>query len=214
MEAREAYRCDDAKSAARGFVAALLPRPMSTPMITVPDTIWKRMIDEFSAEKRAVEQVAYIDGIVFEDAELTVATATTLTIPNAVLDPGRFEVSADAMSQAGKHFRRFKMQRLAQVHTHPTDWVGHSGWDDKRAYSQIPGAISIVLPNFARNRPDLAQSGVHLRTQAGWRQLSQEEKAQRIRSVPGYLDFRHHEPKIIITPRGRRWWHSLAFWRN
>jgi hypothetical protein len=190
-------------------------------MITIPETIWNRMLDEFSGERRKVEQVAYIDGIVFEDAECTVAVATTLTIPDALLEPGRFKVSPEAMSQAGKHFRRFRMQRLAQVHTHPTDWVGHSQWDDERAYSQVIGAISIVLPDYARDRPALEEAGVHLRTQKGWRQLSEEEKAQRLRIVPGYLDFRQHEPKpkinertSILAPRRRRWWHAFAFWRN
>jgi hypothetical protein len=190
-------------------------------MITIPETIWTRMLDEFEGEARKVEQVAYIDGIVVEDAERTVAVATTLTIPDAVLEPGRFQVSPDAMSQAGKHFRRFRMQRLAQVHTHPSAWVGHSPWDDQRAYSQAVGAISIVLPDFARNRPTLELAGVHLRIRNGWRQLSEQEKAQRLRVVPGYLDFQQHEPKPIIneptsilTPRRRRWWDAFAFWRN
>ncbi len=190
-------------------------------MITIPETIWTRMLDEFEGEAREVEQVAYFDGIVIEDAERMVGVATTLTIPDALLEAGRFEVSPEAMSQAGKHFRRCRMQRLAQVHTHPSAWVGHSPWDDQRAYSQAVGAISIVLPDFARNRPTLEQAGVHVRTRTGWRQLSEEEKAQRLRLVPGYLDFRKHEtkpitnlPTSVLTPRGRRWWHALAFWRN
>jgi hypothetical protein len=172
------------------------------------------MLDEFEGETREVEQVAYIDGVVFEDGLQTRAVATTLTIPDAMLEAGRFDVSADGMSEAGRHFRRYQMQRLAQVHTHPTDWVGHSQWDDQRAYSQAVGALSIVLPDFARHRPSFEDAGVHLRAQRGWRQLSEDEKAKRIRVVPGYLDFRHHEPKHIVTPRRRRWWSPLAFWRN
>jgi len=190
-------------------------------MITIPETIWTRMLDEFEGEARAVEQVAYFDGIMVEDAERIVAVVTTLTIPDATLEAGRFQVSPEAMSQAGKHFRQLRMQRLVQVHTHPSAWVGHSPWDDQYAYSQAAGAISIVLPDFARNRPTIEQAGVHLRTRKGWHQLSEEQKKQLIRVVPGYLDFRKHEPKpitnqstSIFTPRGRRWWHALAFWRN
>jgi len=185
-------------------------------MITIPETLWNRMLDEFQQERREVEQVAYLDGIVFEDAEKTVGVATTLTIPDAALEPGRFQVSAGAMSQAGKHFRSCGMQRLAQVHTHPTDWVGHSGWDDQWAYSQAIGALSIVLPHLARTRLNLAHAGVHLRTREGWRQLSEAEKSRRLRIVPGYLDFRKqsHERENIVPSRRKRWWHSFAFWRN
>lgn len=219
MEAGQAHDRYDAQSSAGGAVAAVLRWP--APMITISETIWTRMLHEFEGEPREVEQVAYIDGIVIEDAERTIAVATTLTIPDAVLEPGRFHVFPEAMSQAGKHFRRYRMQRLAQVHTHPSAWVGHSTWDDGRAYSQAVGAISIVLPDYARNKPTLEQAGVHLRTGNGWRQLSKEEIAKRLRVVPGYLDFRQHEQKPIINeqtsilpPRGKRWWRAIAFWRN
>jgi hypothetical protein len=100
--------------------------------------------------------VCYFDGIRLGDDGVVL----TLTIPNAKLFPDHFEVSPDAMSQAGKHLRRFQMKRLLQVHTHPSDWVGHSAWDDAKAYSQMAGALSVVLPSHARARPKLEQSGV------------------------------------------------------
>ena len=45
------------------------------------------------------------------------------------------------------------MRRLAQIHTHPFGWVGHSDYDDEKAFSQREGAISIVVPHFAAVRP-------------------------------------------------------------
>ena len=180
-------------------------------MITIPETIWAAMLAEFARNKKEVEQVCYFDGVTVGD----VGIVTTLTIPNAALETGRFHVSPDAMSEAGKHLRALRFRRLAQVHTHPSEWTGHSQWDNEWAYSQLPGAVSIVLPHFGRRQPRLENAGVHLRTNAGWRQLSPGEVMQHLRLVPGLLDFRRiHEPARIEPARKRSWWSVLAFWKR
>src|SRR5438105_998999 len=109
-------------------------------MITIPDCMWELLLDEFAVEARQVEQVGYFDGVPFDVG----GVVTTVTIPDADLRPRFFDVSPSAMSQAGKHFRAFRLVRLAQVHTHPEAWTGHSPHDDQRAYSQLEGALSIV----------------------------------------------------------------------
>jgi len=184
-------------------------------MITIPEYLWQRLLEELSRNRSHVEQVCYLDGIATNDG----GVVTTLTIPNARLLSGRFEVPPDSMSQAGKHLRGFRLRRLAQVHTHPGEWTGHSRWDDEWACSQLPGAISIVLPSFARKRPALADAGVHLHNEAGWRQLSPEEAANELRIVPSLLDFRpkfrhEHERERIEPARRRPWWKIFAFWRR
>jgi len=178
-------------------------------MITVPEHFWNSMLDGFAAELRTVEQVCYFDGIVAADDSWGVVT--TITFPNAKLYPGRFEVPAEAMSQAGKHFRVLGMQRLTQIHTHPDKWTGHSPWDDAKAYSQRPGAISIVLPHFGRGRPTLSQCGVHLKVQGGWKQIETEQIFQHLRIIPSELDFRSIRRKenvrtVVEPPRKRPWW--------
>jgi len=180
-------------------------------MITIPDTIWSNMLAEFAKEKRRVEQVCYFDGVQFEES----GVVTTMTIPRAKLEAGRFHVEPDAMSEAGKHLRALRFRRLAQVHTHPTEWTGHSPWDNEWAYSQLPGAISIVLPHFARRHPRLEQAGVHLRLAAGWRQLSSQEVSQHLRLIHGILDFRRtNEPARIQPARKRSWRSVFTFWKH
>lgn len=180
-------------------------------MITIPESLWNSMLDELARETRRVEQVCYLDGVVLGDD----GAVTTVTIPNALLEAGRFRVEPGAMSEAGKHFRKLGLRRLAQVHTHPTDWLDHSRWDDEWAYSQLPGAISIVLPHFGRTRPILGQTGVHLRMDGGWRRLSPDQVPTYVRLVPGLIDFRrNHEPAHIEPTRERPWWSVLAFWRR
>ena|SRR5216683_2390234 len=158
-------------------------------MMILSQLMWDVLLDEFRWPRQAVERVGYIDGLQAGEVEI----ATTLTLPNASLHPTYFTVSGDAMSEAGKHFRAFGLQRLAQVHTHPGRDVRHSSFDDKNAYSQLDGAISIVIPQHARYRPELAECGVHLRDAAGWRRVRPNEIEDLIRIVPGCLDFRRIE---------------------
>jgi hypothetical protein len=158
-------------------------------MTILSQLLWDVLLDEFRWPRRAVERVAYIDGLQFGEVEI----ATTLTFPDAAMHPSYFMVSGDAMSEAGKHFRVFGMQRLAQVHTHPGRDVRHSPFDDRNAYSQLDGAISVVLPEHARYRPELIDCGVYVRDAAGWRRLRNAEIVSRIRMIPGFLDFRRFE---------------------
>src|SRR5579862_8544145 len=105
-------------------------------MIVVASALWERMLEAFSGFDEDLERVAYFDGVAFEDG----GVATTLCLPLARSLPRSFQVPAEAMSAAGKHLRAHRLRRLAQVHTHPGDWTGHSPYDDERAYSQRPGA--------------------------------------------------------------------------
>jgi hypothetical protein len=157
-------------------------------MIVVSRLIWETLLDEFRWPRSAVERVAYIDGIASGELKI----ATTLALPNAEMHPTYFTVSGDAMSEAGQHFRRFGMERLAQVHTHPGRDVRHSPFDDENAYSQLNGAVSLVLPQHARLRPELSDCGVHVRDDRGWRRMSARETEQMIRILPGCLDFRRY----------------------
>jgi hypothetical protein len=180
-------------------------------VISIPEYLWSQMLAEFAAERRQVEQVCYFDGILAGDG----GVVTTMTLPRAKLEPGRFHVPPEAMSEAGKHLRAHKLRRLAQIHTHPTEWTGHSAWDDEWAYSQLPGAISIVLPKFGRGPLSFPDAGVHVRSQVGWKQLSPREVEQQLRVIPHVHDFRSKdEPARIEQARRRSWWSALAFWRR
>lgn len=155
-------------------------------MIILPDTIWDQLLDEFRWPRKRVERVAYFDGAV----TATDSIVTTLAFPDARLEKSHFTVSSEAMSQCGAHFRRFGLARIAQVHTHPGTWVGHSPYDDQMAYSQHIEAVSIVLPEHARKRPLLQDCGIHVRAKAGWIQISANEIDSLICQIPGFLDFR------------------------
>src|SRR5271168_2556850 len=153
-------------------------------MLILSEMFWDALLEEFRWPRRAVERVGYIDGFQFGERRV----ATTLTFPSAEMHATHFTVPGNAMSEAGKHFRRFGMVRLAQVHTHPGRDVTHSPFDDDNAYSQLGGSLSIVIPQHARYRPDLTHCGIHVRETAGWRLFNAKESAETILVVPGCLD--------------------------
>lgn len=68
---------------------------------------------------------------------------------------------------------------LARVHSHPSA-AYHSPVDDDNMLISHEGAISVVVPHFARDGVDLAACSVNeLRHETGWRELTPEEIAER-----------------------------------
>lgn len=156
--------------------------------VSVPEQAWQDVLDGFAAQPGAEERICYLDGFAHDGD----AVVTTVTFPRADAGPGHYTVPANAMSRAGQHFRRLGMRRLAQVHTHGGHGVAHSPRDSHMAYSQGPGAISIVVSHHGRTRPDLDHPslGVHVRDIDGWRRLHPDEVAAVIRTVPSVIDQR------------------------
>lgn len=73
---------------------------------------------------------------------------------------------------------------LARVHTHPTD-AYHSTTDDRNLLIAHPGAISVVVPDFAAAPVlDLAACSVNeLQRDGTWRELAPQDVARRFRTA-------------------------------
>lgn len=156
--------------------------------LVIPESLWAQLLDELARQRPGDERVAYLDGFVGDG----VAVATTVTIPDAECTPGYYTVGSEQMSQAGAHLRRFSMRRVAQVHTHGGADTTPSPRDERLAYSQRAGALSLVLPYHAKHRPSPHDGSVNLRTDDGWTRLSAAESQRIICLVPSVLDFRRH----------------------
>ncbi len=178
-------------------------------MLSIPRHIWDEMLEALASTPQGLERVAYIDGYRFRDEKgVTQCIATTLTIPDAELRPYNYNVRSEAMSQAGMHLFAYEMVRLAQIHTHGNENINHSPTDDARAYSQLDGALSFVLPHHAINRPDLSEAAIHVRQPEGWIRLSSQVATQLVRIVPSRLDHRKgarasKSRKLFVKREGR-----------
>jgi proteasome lid subunit RPN8/RPN11 len=175
--------------------------------LVLPDAIWEQLLDEFQRQRPGVERIAFLDG--YRSGDLGVIT--TLVVPDARCEPGFYTVGAEQMQQAGAHFRSLGMVRLAQVHTHGGDGLAHSERDDRMAYSQRAGAVSIVLPHHAAGRPTPSDGLVHVRGDGEWRAISRAEVSQLLVVVPSLLDFRRTE--CLVSPHDTRA-PSAAGWRR
>jgi hypothetical protein len=173
------------------------------------------MLDRLAETPAGLERVAYLDGVHVRDrAGALHSVVTTVVIPDAELNPRWFRVPADAMGQAGEHLFTHGLRRLAQVHTHGNHDTGHSPIDDRRAYSQQDGALSIVLPFHAAHRPAPTGGTVHVREPDGWNHLSPADAADHVRLVPALLDHRRAPEPTTKPDRLTRWRRLLRLGKN
>jgi hypothetical protein len=192
---------------------------MTCTELRIPQAVWNAVLDSFAQSKPGLERVAYLDGfLVDEDGYQRTSTdseihvATTVVVPDADLQPRNYTVSAEAVSVAGRHLRTQRMTRVAQVHSHGHDWVEHSLTDDDCAYSQQPGAISIVVPFHGMTRPDPAACGVHLRTDTGWQRVQADSI---VKVIPTVIDHRSSRWTPNLTdPSGGIYYRFLTWAKN
>lgn len=62
-------------------------------------------------------------------------------------------VGGEALFEVNRRLHEASQILAAQVHSHPTD-AYHSTTDDTYPIATLVGALSIVIPDFARNAPD------------------------------------------------------------
>ena len=85
-----------------------------------------------------------------------------VVLPNAKTTAGSVEVSHEANFRFVKTLSSRALIQIAQVHTHPTSWAGHSPGDSKYASFKVKGLLSIVVPSYCNSgmRP-LEKCGIH-----------------------------------------------------
>ena len=156
--------------------------------LMIPADLWRAATGTLHDRPHDRERVLFLDGP--RPADGAWAAATTLVLPNAAHTRGHYEISAREMSRAGRHLRQFGLLRLAQMHSHPQDWTGHSEFDDEMSFSHRDGALSIVVPHYGACSPGLADCGVHLCHDGQWQQIAPGDLSEHVGIVPSVLDFR------------------------
>lgn len=80
-------------------------------------------------------------------------------------------IDGEALFELNRACHRAGEIIAGQVHGHPTD-AYHSGADDLLAMTRLPGALSIVVPDFGRGSPSTKRWSVHRLNGDGiWRPL-------------------------------------------
>lgn len=160
------------------------------PVVYLPEDIIKatgRLIASFGTPQQHHEGIAYWAGVPTEQAWVI----TTVLIPQALTTPGSYQTSALANAQVIFKINEFRLQLLAQIHGHPTDWVDHSAGDNTGAFMPYPGFYSLVVPFYGQHGLlPLSQCGVHCYENGCFNRLTAEEIKQRFVTVPTLINLR------------------------
>lgn len=115
----------------------------------------------------------------------------TCIAPSARTTYGSFDTSSTTNAQVVMYLASVGLELIGQVHSHPSDLVGHSEGDDQRALMPYDGFLSVVVPHYARRgmRP-LTACGVHVFERRQFRRLAAAEIERCFRIVDGFKDLR------------------------
>jgi hypothetical protein len=75
---------------------------------------------------------------------------------------GYHRVPVEALTEFFATLQQQRQVIIADIHTHPGNWVGLSALDEDNPIEYRVGLPAIVLPSFALPRPSLSISGVHI----------------------------------------------------
>jgi len=92
---------------------------------------------------------------------------------------GNYDVSPAAINEVSAVTRARGWVCLAQVHSHPAEFVEHSTYDDSRAISR--GVLSFVFPNYGHWKGKFPRGiGIHEFQSDYWHKLTDAQTSKRV----------------------------------
>lgn len=134
-------------------------------MISVGPGLVDRMIGEFRACGRGLRECVVYCLAAQADPERVIdiehpehaASASGYTVNDRWLTDFFFRLADD------------RRMAVAQIHTHPGDWVDHSPTDDEFVLVPSPGFVSVVVPDFGEQF-ERSRCAIHVLERSGsWR---------------------------------------------
>jgi hypothetical protein len=165
------------------------------PVVHISDTLLSetgRLIASF-AEGRDSEGLVYWFGFEFGDK----VVVTTLIVPNADTTYGCISTTPEANGEALGVIVGTPLVLLGQAHSHPGNGVRHSPFDDRETFARFDGAISVVIPYYARRGVNLHRCGVHRHISGAFQLINNKQLDEHIVVVPGQADLRHRRQRKI-----------------
>lgn len=126
------------------------------PLKAIKDT--EHILLDFPLVNRPEEMIVFWAGTRKADK----STVILVIVPNAKTNSGSVFVSQEASFYFVKALSARALVQIAQIHTHPTSWVGHSPGDSEHAAFKVKGLLSIVVPSYCiEGMLPLEKCGVH-----------------------------------------------------
>lgn len=131
----------------------------------------EKVLREYAGIEPANEGLAYWGGI----ESGNVITIQAVIAPQTESDIGRVSTSHRSNFDFVRTLSRHNLVQVAQVHSHPSDWVEHSIGDEKLAAFKIEGLLSIVVPEYChKGMLPLLICGIHRYTKGNFLRLSKK----------------------------------------
>lgn len=158
------------------------------PVVCIPETLLTRTAELIAsfAERRPSEGVVYWFGLEYGGR----AVVTTLVVPDADTSTGAIRTSVEANAQALGVAVGTPLVLLGQAHSHPAAGVQHSRTDDEDTFARFDGALSLVVPYFARYGIDLGACGLYRHVAGRFRPVPPSAMAEHLVVLPGVADLR------------------------
>lgn len=133
------------------------------------------VLQEYASIETSHEGLVYWCGsITSREAKITAVIA-----PKTSSNYGRVSTSHSSNFEFIKELNKRGLVYIAQVHSHPTDWVDHSDGDNYWAPFRSEGLVSIVVPNFGTTGMiPLQKCGVHRFENGSFHRLSNKDVKQ------------------------------------
>lgn len=163
------------------------------PVLHITDTLLAetgRLIASFAADRDS-EGVVYWFGLEFGDKSIV----TTLIVPDADTTHGCISTSPEVNAEALSRIVGTPLVLLGQAHSHPGSGVRHSWVDDRETFARFDGAISVVVPHFARRGVSLRRCGVHRHVGGKFQLIDSEQLDKHIIVIPGHADLRRRRER-------------------
>jgi len=146
-----------------------------------------RLVASFGSSRKPHEGIVYWAGIATSSSWVIVSVLT----PEAETTPGSYRTTVRANAYVVKAVNEMKLQILAQVHGHPTDWVNHSLGDNIGAFMPYEGFYSVILPGYGlRGMLPIETCGFHRFEHGRFVYIEAGEVKKHFVVVPSSVDFR------------------------
>jgi hypothetical protein len=154
---------------------------------------------------RGFEGIVYWFGLEFGQR----AIVTTLIVPDADTSGGCIATSEEANAEAVAAIYGTPLVLLGQAHSHPRSLIHHSHIDDRDTFARFDGAISVVVPHYARRGITLSQCGVHRHLNGRFAFIDLEDIDRHIKVIPGVRDLRRNRPENNDRKKRKKKWFNL-----
>lgn len=160
---------------------------MSARCIVVPLALWRSTWAGLRARGRGVRESACVwvgtrSGMLERARDVIFLDDLPGTMGHAL----QHRTSREAVAALLTRARELQLEIVADIHTHPSDWVDLSIVDQEHPIEYRIGLLALVFPNFAAGPTQLSRTGVHeYLGESRWKTLTGRAVHQRVTIVDG-----------------------------